>query len=316
MPAPANTDVRGVRRRLVAFALLAGVALVAVYFITIQTAWGQGIDDRGLAGADQTPSHVAGMFWRVLDTITASSLVLVLVGVLSFALVRRRAAVAVAVVVLVVGANVTTQVLKRALPRPMLSGLDPLGPSWPSGHTTVAMSLALAVLLVVPPSARPLTAVAVQSYALVVGVAVIGVSWHRPGDAVGAYLVSAMWAAIVSVPLVSGAARPPVGRARRRLGSVARLTGWTILGAILALLTAVLVIWLADLAVNHRGFAADDLRAFYKSSAVAVVLVGVAVTTCLAFLLRDVDLGRPTAPKSVASGDHATGERSWRTTTS
>ena len=52
--------------------------------------------------------------------------------------------------VVVLGANVTTQWLKATLGRP---GIDEVG-TYPSGHVTVAMSLAMALVLVAPPGLR------------------------------------------------------------------------------------------------------------------------------------------------------------------
>ena len=71
------------------------------------------------------------------------------------ALLRRRPGLAIAVAVILLGANVTTEVLKSitAVPRPLLiqGSFPPVGAkSWPSGHATAAMSLALCCVLVAP----------------------------------------------------------------------------------------------------------------------------------------------------------------------
>jgi hypothetical protein len=64
------------------------------------------------------------------------------------------------------------------------------------------MSLALALVLVVPARLR-ITAGAVGiAYALVVGAATLTGAWHRPSDVLGAYLVTLACAAGVSAWLV------------------------------------------------------------------------------------------------------------------
>ena len=72
---------------------------------------------------------------------------------------RSRPELGVAAAATVVGANVTTQALKRWLDRPDLLGLGGAN-SFPSGHVTVVASLAAGALLVSvrrasPPSRSP-----------------------------------------------------------------------------------------------------------------------------------------------------------------
>jgi PAP2 superfamily len=107
------------------------------------------------------------------------------------AVIRGRPRLALAAAAVVGGANVATQLLKKALPRPDLLGGDALGlgNTLPSGHATVAMSIALAAVLVVPRRARGAVAAAGALYAAVVGVATLTAGWHRPSDAAAAFAV-------------------------------------------------------------------------------------------------------------------------------
>src|SRR5207245_1071112 len=99
---------------------------------------------------------------------------------------------AVGAVLLIVGANLTTQLLKSVLVRPVL-GIDPeraaAGNSLPSGHTTIAASVAVAVLLVVPAAVRGVSAVVGAVLTAAAGVATLSAGWHRSSDAVAALLV-------------------------------------------------------------------------------------------------------------------------------
>lgn len=208
------------------------------------------------------------------------------------ALVRRRPRLAVGAFVLVLGANVTTEVLKRwVLPRPDLlpADLREGRPSFPSGHSTVAMSLALALVLVVPRSVRSLAAVAGLVYAVGVGVAVIVAGWHRPSDAYGAYLVSFAWACLVAAVLVEerglgsrpGQVRRPVG------GRLILVVGLGILAAAFAILLAVGATQYSDdisIPTPDRAFAAGALTV----GGLGALLVG-----ALLWLLRGVSLNAP-----------------------
>jgi membrane-associated phospholipid phosphatase len=179
--------------RLLGFSLVSLAGLVVVYFAAVGTTLGQRFDDSALGSLDINPS-VYGASSNLLETIDVSSLAIVGVAIALLALLRRRIGAALASLVLVLGANVTTQVLKSTLPRPNL-GAESVLPqgSFPSGHATVAMSLALALIIVASPRERTVAALAGGTYAAAVGAAVVLLNWHRPSDVLGAYLVCCTW---------------------------------------------------------------------------------------------------------------------------
>jgi hypothetical protein len=100
---------------------------------------------------------------------------------------------------------VVTQVLKHGLYRPDF-GVDPervtAGNSFPSGHATVAMSVVLALVLVVPARLRGVAAVLGALYATVAGLATMSLGWHRPSDVAGAVLIVGGCAALAGLLLV------------------------------------------------------------------------------------------------------------------
>lgn len=108
---------------------------------------------------------------------------------------RRRAALA--ALVLVAGANLTTQLLKAALAHPRyesILGYRQIGPtSFPSGHATAALSIALAFVLTAPRSRRPLTALVGAIFAVAVGCSVLVLNRHFPSDVLGGWLVAGAW---------------------------------------------------------------------------------------------------------------------------
>ena len=132
------------------------------------------------------------------------------------ALARRRPRLAAAVAAILIGANVTTQLLKPLLAEPrahwLLSGEQVVSPaSWPSGHATAAMSLALTSVLAAPPRVRPLVAALGAAFAVAVSYSFLTLGWHYPSDVFGGFLVAATWTL-----LAVGALRATDPRARRR----------------------------------------------------------------------------------------------------
>jgi hypothetical protein len=134
------------------------------------------------------------------------------------ALLRRRPLMAALVPLILVGANLTTQVLKPALAD--LRVIDLYGAptvyagSWPSGHATAAMSLALCCVLVVGPQRRALAALLGAGYAIAVGYALVALGWHLPSDVIGGYLVAATFTLVGAAALAALEARRPQHAAR------------------------------------------------------------------------------------------------------
>lgn len=116
---------------------------------------------------------------------------------------RRREVVA--ALVLIAGANVTTQALKSVLEHVRYTAAEqgwelPWANSFPSGHTTAAATIAVALLFVVPARHRLLAAVIGFLLTAGVGISVMVLAWHYPSDVLGALLVVGAWAfAILAV---------------------------------------------------------------------------------------------------------------------
>ncbi len=138
------------------------------------------------------------------------------------ALVRRRWRLALTIGVILLGASCTTELLKPLLaaPRPnaIYGGANPVGSvSWPSGHATAAMSLALTCVLAAPGRWRPTVAALGAAFAVAVSYSFLTLGWHYPSDVLGGFLVAATWTLLgVGALLVSDR-----GRRRRTLDEVA-----------------------------------------------------------------------------------------------
>lgn len=202
---PVATTRQAVRRLVVvAFAAVAAVAVL--YVAAVQTPLGQALDDLALWGRPPADAEAVELAWRTLGTLNLAVAAVATAGLAGVALVVGRPVLAVGVIVVVAGANLTTQVLKEVvLERPNLVGSDAYayGNSFPSGHVTLAASLALAALLVAPRRLRSLVALGGAAYVSVVGMSTLTAGWHRLADALGAILVALAWAGLVAAVVVA-----------------------------------------------------------------------------------------------------------------
>ena len=193
------------------------------------------------------------------------------------ALARRAPRIAIAVAVILLGSNLTTQLLKPALALPQpFPGIDTA--TWPSGHATAAMALVLCLQLVVPARLRPLTAA--LGGLLVVGVAysVLILGHHEPSDILGGFLVAGTWTGLVAAVLRTAAPeRDPPPRTTATLAPV-------------ALATAAAAAVACVVALAHRDGALDYAAAhttFMAGAAViAVGAMGMSAVTALVLSRR------------------------------
>ncbi|KOX13466.1 membrane-associated phospholipid phosphatase [Micromonospora profundi] len=190
---------------LVVLALVQAAAFLAVWRVAVHTGIGQWVDTVALTGNQIGQDRIDGPVDRLLNAMSVVSLLAATAMIGFIALIRGRIALAVTATLLIAGANVTTQLLKYGLARPDY-GIDPeragVGNSLPSGHTAVAASVALALMLVLPRKVRAAGAFIGATYAAAAGVATLSAGWHRPSDAVAAYLVVGVWAALAGLVLL------------------------------------------------------------------------------------------------------------------
>lgn len=235
-----------------AFAL----AFAVTFLVAIRTSVGLHDDAflfHHVSGNARAPVRTAT---RAVETIDVGSLAvgIVLVGLLGRA---RRGIVAAAVVVLSLA---TAEGLKHGLPH--LGGLLPVGraPTFPSGHTSIAASLGLAVVIAVPAVLRPLAAIVGAAYAAGIGLALVVLAWHFPSDVVGSFCIAGFWAS-VGAALVATPSRP-------------RATGL----AVSAVAVAFGLLIAALLAVRHPA-AVESLRTQRALVATAAAIGAVSVAT-------------------------------------
>lgn len=182
-----------VRKRMRRACLGSVLLMAIVYAGLVLTATGQRWENAVLTGrlTDETlaAAHEAN---RTLQHITLSSLAVALLVLTVIGAVRRRYALTVAALGTVAVSLFLAEVLKRyLLVRPDLVDAPPhlVQNSFPSGHTTIAMSVFVGLVLVVPVRARGVAVGVCALWAAAVGAYTVAAGWHRPSDAIGADLL-------------------------------------------------------------------------------------------------------------------------------
>ena len=274
---------RLVRRLLATWLVLLALghvaALAVVWWIFVRTPQGQVLDATALLGTSIGRERVSALVATLLDAVSVVSLIAATVAIGFVALARRRFLLAVVATVLIAGANLTTQVLKRGMidrPDVGIEGTNIGAPnSLPSGHMTVAASIVVAAVLVLPPRLRGLAALFGAAYAAVTGIATLSAGWHRPSDAIAALLVVGAWAAAAGWLLIV---------AQRRDAATEPTDGHPQVVAVMALLGAgLLVLALLALGVTDQGSLTPpgELSRTRLFAAYAGGAAGVAGATCI-----------------------------------
>jgi hypothetical protein len=198
-------------------------------------------------------------------------------AIVALALVRRRPLRALTVGVVLVGANVTTQVLKMLAAEPRaVSYVAP--ESWPSGHATGAMTVALCLVLAASPGARPLAAALGGAFAVAVSYSVLLLGWHFPSDVIGAFCVAAAWTA-AGLAVLWAAER---GAEHRAVRLRAALTP-----PLLVALGAAAVVGAAAVARLGTAFEYAEANTTFVAAAVAIGAGALSLVAALAAAVRD-----------------------------
>jgi membrane-associated phospholipid phosphatase len=183
---------RRVTKRMLIAALVGIGVLVLAYVAFVLTATGQRLENAALHGANQLGAYQEANALVNLNRISVYSLAAAVTLVFVIGVVRRRMDLAVVGVGVVVVALGITEVLKRyVLVRPdLVQDAQMAHNSFPSGHTTIAMSVLFGLLIVVPCKWRGLTLFISVWYVVGIGEATVTAQWHRLSDTIGADAVA------------------------------------------------------------------------------------------------------------------------------
>ncbi|MBF6238339.1 phosphatase PAP2 family protein [Nocardia otitidiscaviarum] len=241
-------------RRWPWIAAAGALVAVATYVLAVRTADGQALENAALRGADQAAARDATQASHTLDQLTVYSLAAAMVILGVIAVLRRRVDLMVAAFAVIVAGQAVVQPLKRfLLPRPELvsATADFTHNSFPSGHTTAAMTVLFALVLVVPYRWRGLAMLVALPWAVSIGHYTLTAKWHRLSDTLAADAIALALACLASWWLVRrGAVRRYNGRAR--VVSVVVTCLMSLAAAATLVLGAIL--WLVP--IHRRGFEA------------------------------------------------------------
>jgi hypothetical protein len=283
---PADPGVR----RLLGVSMVALVGFFVVYALAVGTELGQRADEAALAGGTEAPRAAQEAADRLLRVVSVGSLLAAIIVLSAIAWLRRRPGLLLIPVAVIGASLVATEIFKHViLERPDM-GLDRrgFGNSYPSGHTTVAVSIGMAAVLIAGSRWRGAVAFAAAALAAGAGVFVVTAEWHRPSDSIGSYLLTLAVAAAcmallrawrpAHITIEHRLARPgaPAGRSAAGLEAAAVLAGIAVFaGAIV-------------LASVRYGAEVDwtSLHAAYLLATAAIVTVA---GLCVAALLRALE---------------------------
>jgi len=300
-PVPPPVDPSGGRTDRRTAALLAlgsavsALAAVLLYVVSVRTGAGQEVEEAVIRGAVQLVARSDVSFTGRISAVNVVTVGLGAGAAVAVALVRRRPRLAAVVGVVALGSLVSVQLLKRVvLERPPLVPTDYAQGtnSFPSGHTSVGMVLAVMLLMVLPLRARPWTWVVVGLFGATFGVSTVLAAYHRPSDVVAAHLVVLAWALAGTAVLVawrgsSGPSDPPPRSVRRPLAVLVGLGG--VAAAAAAVMTVVVVLLDPARVSAMRG-------SFFVLAVMALSAEAAFVTGLLLVVFRSLSLD-PTAER-------------------
>ncbi|MFT3860320.1 phosphatase PAP2 family protein [Micropruina sp.] len=273
----------------IAAAVLAGALVYLIWWGLVTTHSGQTLEALALEGTRVGRWRLDDQADELLGTVSVPMVAGVIAVVLLIGALRGRWVAAGAAASAVVGANLTTQLLKSLVfQRDDLIGLG----AWngtntlPSGHTTVAAAALVGLILVVPPWLRSLTTavgvVGVSAY----GLATLVNQWHRPSDVAAAVLVAASWGCLAVAAIRFAERSGPVRDAAHRPGATSVILVMMAICGLALAVAAGFMVWNAE----ARG--TDATTAFIAYVGGVSALVGM---TCggLGGLLRLLDASRP-----------------------
>jgi membrane-associated phospholipid phosphatase len=233
-------------------------------------------------GLDSVTNFVAQLCNPHIYVVLAAVPVLV-------ALARGRPRVAITVGAIMLAANETTQLLKPLLaaPRDTVAWNPISNASWPSGHATAAMSLALCAVIAVPARRRPVVAAVMSGFAIAVCYSFLELSWHYPSDVLGGFLVAATWTLLGAAGLsLYEARRPSLARNDGAGERPAFSIGEALTPAAALVLTGAILVGLILLARPHAVLDYARVHETFVIGAAAIAALGLTLASGLMLMLR------------------------------
>ncbi|MDN5900806.1 MAG: phosphatase PAP2 family protein [Brachybacterium sp.] len=209
-------------------AAVSALAIVGLARTAVGTASGQRLDQLIASGAKKHDGPLSHYAEIAVGTVSIPVITALLVLAVLLVLLRRRPGLLLPLGTLVLGANLTTQLIKRALVtrEALAPGIEITPNSFPSGHTTLAATAMIALVLA-GGRARVVLAPLGAAWTTAAGIGTLVVGWHRPSDVIGAITVVAAWTFLILAldaldtrrRRARAASWPGHGRRRRDVGT-------------------------------------------------------------------------------------------------
>lgn len=277
-------------RQLLLLALLGLLVLVGIYLLSVRTPLGQAWGDEAYLDRVAEGRLQKRVNRHVLEAIDVRVLALLMLAVVAIGAIRRRWFATIAIAAAFAGAMVSAELLKVALPRPVLApGLESLTGdkealnTFPSGHATLATSLVLGILLLVPARMRPPIAIAGAAFVAFVASGVLAAGWHRPSDAIGGIALGLLWLGAAGALVVNRRGVPTPDPRTTRLVP---------LGAALIVVLAIVILTVSLLRGNVAPVPGGVSTLAFPIAEIVIDIWAVAVVTLASMALRDVHLER------------------------
>jgi membrane-associated phospholipid phosphatase len=266
-------------------------------------------DSATLYGFTTLSGHagVSRLAFDVAHLVDPGRYLLAAAMLVAVALLRVRPRVALAVPPTMFAASATTELLKPLVAEAhysdwLGSGAQITAASWPSGHATAAMTVALCAVLVAPRRLRPLVALLGTALAVGVSYSILVLGWHFPSDVLGGFLVAGGWTSLTLAALWWADARWPERSARRAVGRVAAGVGDLLAPA------AILAVSLGA-AVGVVAMRGEVLAAYgashvsFVAGAVTIALSAAGLAAAMTFALRRQPRLTDARPATPLGGD-------------
>ena len=275
--------------RIALLAALAGaVGLATTGAIALLLPFAQAHDRATLEGftalSHTKAAPLANTIGHLLDPSRYALIGLVFVAI---ALLRGRPRLALVVPLVMLLAVASAELLKPLIDATrggdwLTAGSKVAIGSWPSGHATAAMTVALCGVLVSPTSLRPLAAALGTTLTVGVSYSILLLHWHFPSDVLGGLLlagtsvalgVALLWWADALWPARSG--RRAISRGIRHSLAPAAIVIAALAGAIALFIDR-----------GQVAGAAEVAPASFAAAAIGIAAIAGAFATTLAFALR------------------------------
>ena len=175
------------------------------YLLFVNTRWGQMVDNAAYSGRNIIRPALIEYDHALLNAVSVSTLVVAMILILVVGALRHCLTAAAIIAVGFACAVAGGELLK---PRDSRLPLDLQRHTYPSGHTTIGTSLAIALVLVSSTRWRLWMAMVAGLLSASFATGVLFIGWHRPSDALGGIFWSGFCMSLAALSAIALRGKP------------------------------------------------------------------------------------------------------------